>query len=74
VARARGSPGTILTVVVFAVIGVLVAIAGVVTLVRGRTIAPTETRTTNADTPGRARAVGALWIALGIVFVVIALR
>jgi hypothetical protein len=61
-------------VFVFAIIGVLIAIAGVVTLVRGRTLAPQETRTTSAGSPGRARAVGVLWIALGIVFVVIALR
>lgn len=60
--------------VVFAIIGVLVALAGVVILVRGRTIAPQATRTTNANTPARARMVGALWVVLGIVFVVFALR
>jgi uncharacterized membrane protein len=58
----------------FAAIGVVLATAGLVVLVRGRTLAPELTRTTNVTTPARARAVGALWIAIGVAFVVLALR
>jgi hypothetical protein len=59
---------------VFAAIGVAIAVAGVVTLSRGRTLAPRATRTTNADSGGRARAVGLLWIVIGVAFVAVSLR
>ena len=57
-----------------AIVGVLLIAAGFLTLARGRTIAPGVTWTTNAGTPARARAVGMLWVAVGIGFIVVGLR
>jgi hypothetical protein len=60
--------------VAVAAVGLAIITGGLVTLVRGRTPAPGVTWTVNANTPARARAVGVLWVAIGVAFIVFALR